>query len=187
MVVITTIVTGWGFYYAREAHLAAKAQEQYKNASNVAIWTVPQGSALNPYKKNAIQIQNMSTAVADEVYLMNWTEERPLKWSVQDGQTTVDSYGAWDLADIGPCTSVMMAHPDPENDRIGLLFIQEGRTWLVVVGARPEPLGDKGYLVRNQTTSVTVPFSITVAGGDGTGPTPSPTPPIGGHWRDSAC
>ncbi|AVT40736.1 hypothetical protein [Plantactinospora sp. BB1] len=187
MVVVTTIVTSWGFYYARKAYLTAERQEQYRDPSSVAIWTVPKGSALNPYDGDAIQIQNMSTAVADSVYLLNWTNQRQLKWVVKDGRATVDSYGGWDLADIGPCTSVMMQHPDPENDAIGLLFVQQGRTWLVVVGQPPQPLGDRGYVVNNKMTSVSFPVTITFWNGSGVAPTPSPTPPIEGHWRDSAC
>ncbi|WP_422752194.1 hypothetical protein [Micromonospora sp. WMMD708] len=187
MVIATTIVTGWGFYYARAAYFMADAQEQRRNASEVAVWTIRKDNPLNPYGTDAIQIQNRSSSTAASVSLVSWSDARTLAWRVEDGNTTIDAYGAWPVDDLGGCTSLVLQHPDPENRRIGLIFIQDGRTWLIIAGQPLTPLGQGDYEIRNTMTSVAVRVSITIPGKDGKLPTTSPEPPADGQWHDSSC
>ena len=187
MVVVTTIVTGWGFYYARAAYFMANAQEQRRNAGEIAIWVIRKDNPLNPYGTDAIQIQNRSSSAAASVSLVSWNDARPLTWRINDGNTTIDTYGAWPVDDLGACTSVVLQHPEPENARTGLIFIQDGRTWLIIAGQPLTPLGQGNYVIRNKMTSVTVTAIVTIPGKDGKIPTTSPEPPANGQWHDSSC
>ncbi|MGW4502538.1 hypothetical protein ACWENR_28520 [Micromonospora sp. NPDC004336] len=186
MVVITTIVTVWGFYYARRAYLIAEENEQQKNAAAVAIWILREGNALNPYDTEAIRVHNRSSSAATRVSLVTWTKEQPLEGRVRDGRTVIDTHGAWRLDDLGPCTDLTMRHPDLDNDdRIGLLFQQDARAWLLLYGGQARLL-EGSVTLRNKTTSASVSLHVTV--GVGTpAPSLSPGPPPRGDWGDSSC
>ncbi|MEU4554064.1 hypothetical protein [Micromonospora violae] len=184
---MTTVVAVLSLFYARAAFLMAEEQEQHRNADQIAIWTVRKGNALNPYGTDAVQIQNRSSDAAASVTLVSWNDEQPLSWAIKDDKTTIDTYGAWSLDDLGACTSLVLAHPDPESRQMGLIFILDGQTWLVVAGQPLMPLGKGSYVVRNKMTSVTIPVVAWVADKNGNGPTMSPRPPADGQWQDSAC
>lgn len=187
LAVLTTILTGWGFYYARSAYVMAEDHEQREGAEKIALWALRKGYSFNPYGADAIQIQNRSSSVAASVSLVSWNDARTLAWTIEGGKTTIDAHGAWPIDDLGACTSLVLQHPEPENERIGLIFILNGRTWLVTIGQPLIPLGEGDYTIRNKMTSIMIEINITVPDKEGRVPAASPGPPHDGQWRDSIC
>ncbi|GAB3986210.1 hypothetical protein V1634_29050 [Plantactinospora veratri] len=170
------VVAAFSLDYAKDANALAEQQERAKNADDVTFWAIPADHPENPMDAGALQIQNRSRATLTSVTVLT-SQDGELSWTISKGFTTIRSYAAWKVHDIGSCMLFTSENLDPEHEVVAIAYIQDGATWLNVRGHRPIELGDGSYRIDSRVTIARGSMRVTVVVPTPSADTGTPAPP----------